>query len=74
MTHTTFSEALLDASKEIGLEVNSEETRYMFMSRHQTAEQSNYNYIRVANKSFEKVEVQVFGSNINGPELHSRGN
>jgi hypothetical protein len=31
------SEALLDASKEIGLEVNSEKTKtkYTFMSRHQ---------------------------------------
>jgi hypothetical protein len=47
------SEALLDASKEIGLEVNSEKTKYMFMSHHQTAGQSNY--IRVADKSFEKV-------------------
>jgi hypothetical protein len=46
------AEALLDASKEIGLEVNSEKTKYMFMSRHQTAGQSNY--IRVANKSFER--------------------
>jgi hypothetical protein len=43
----------LDASKEIGLEVNSEKTKYMFMSHHQTAVQSNY--IRVTNKSFEKV-------------------
>jgi hypothetical protein len=47
------AEALLDASKEIGLEVNSEKTKYMFTSRHETAGQSNY--IRVANKSFEKV-------------------
>jgi hypothetical protein len=31
------AEALLDASKEIGLEVNSEKTKYMFTSRHQTA-------------------------------------
>jgi hypothetical protein len=31
------AEALLDASKEIGLEVNSEKIKYMFMSRHQTA-------------------------------------
>jgi hypothetical protein len=46
-------ELLLDASNEIGLEVNSEKTKYMFMSRHQTAGQGNY--IRVANKSFEKV-------------------
>jgi hypothetical protein len=47
------AEAMLDASKEIGLEVNSEKTKYMFMSRHRTSGQSNY--IRVANKSFEKV-------------------
>jgi hypothetical protein len=47
------AEALLDASKEIGLEVNSERTKYMFMSCHQTAGQSND--MRVANKSFEKV-------------------
>jgi hypothetical protein len=47
------AEALVDASKEIGLEVNSEKTKYMFMSHHQTAGQSNY--IRVPNKSFKKV-------------------
>jgi hypothetical protein len=64
------AETLLDASKEIGLEVNSEKTKYMIMSRHQTAGQSNY--IRVANKSFEKSgKVQVFRININGPESHS---
>jgi hypothetical protein len=43
----------LDASKEIGLDVNSEKTKYMFVTHHQTAGQSNY--IKVANKSFEKV-------------------
>jgi hypothetical protein len=48
-----YAEALLDASKENVLEVNSKKTKYMLMSRHQTAGQSNY--IRVANKSFEKV-------------------
>jgi hypothetical protein len=53
------AETLLDPSKEIGLEVNSEKTKYMFMSRHQTAGQSNY--IKVANKSSEKSgKVQVF--------------
>jgi hypothetical protein len=46
------AEALLDASKEIGLDVNSEKTKYIFMSRHQTAEQRNY--IRVAKKSLRK--------------------
>jgi hypothetical protein len=57
------AEAVLDASKEIGLEVNSEETKYMFMSRHQNAGQSND--IRVANKSFEKVaELEYLGATL----------
>jgi hypothetical protein len=45
------TEALVEASKEVGLEANTEKTKYMFMSRHQTAGQ-NY-YLKVANKSFE---------------------
>jgi uncharacterized protein YbcV (DUF1398 family) len=44
------AEALLDASKEIGVELNSEKTKYLFMSRHQTAGQTNYeNYPRLEN-------------------------
>jgi hypothetical protein len=55
--------ALLDASEEIGLEVNSEKTKYMFMSRHQTAGQIIY--IRVDNKSFEKVaEFKYLGATL----------
>jgi hypothetical protein len=42
-------EAQLDASKEVGLEVNAEKTKYIFMSRHQTAGQNCY--IKLANKS-----------------------
>jgi hypothetical protein len=30
-----YTKALLNASKEVGLESNAEETKYMFMSRHQ---------------------------------------
>jgi hypothetical protein len=57
------AEALLDTSKETGLEVNSEKTKYMFMSCHQTAGQSNY--IRVANKSFENVaKFKYFGATL----------
>jgi sorting nexin-29 len=57
------AEALLDASKETGLEVNSEKTKYMFMSRHQTTGQSNYK--RVANKSFENVaKFKYLGSTL----------
>jgi hypothetical protein len=57
------AETLLDASKEIGLEVNSEKTKYIFMSHHQTAGQSNY--IMVANKSFVKVaKFKYLGSTL----------
>jgi hypothetical protein len=44
---------LLDASKEVGPEVNAEKTKYMFMSHHQTTGQNHY--IWVANESFENV-------------------
>jgi hypothetical protein len=42
------------ASKEIGLEVNAEKTKYMVMSRNQNAGH-NHN-IKIENKSFERVE------------------
>jgi hypothetical protein len=32
-------EALLEASREVGLEVNTKKTKYMFMSHHQNAGQ-----------------------------------
>jgi sorting nexin-29 len=47
-------EALLIASKEIGLEVNDEKTKYMVMSRDQNAGQNGY--IQIGNESFETVE------------------
>jgi hypothetical protein len=48
------TEALLIASKEIGLEVNAEKTKYIVMSRDQIAGQNGY--IQIGNKSFETVE------------------
>jgi hypothetical protein len=48
------TEALLVTSKEIGLEVNAEKTKYMFMSHEQNAGQ-NHN-IKLDNKFFETVE------------------
>jgi hypothetical protein len=47
------SEALLDASKEVGLEVNREKTKYMLMSRNQKIGQKHS--IKIANRSFEDV-------------------
>jgi hypothetical protein len=47
------TEALLDASKEVGLEVNREKTKYMLMSRSQKTGQKCS--IKIANRSFEDV-------------------
>jgi hypothetical protein len=47
------TETLLEASRDIGLEINVEKTKYMIISRHPNSGQ-NQN-IRIANESFEKV-------------------
>jgi hypothetical protein len=47
------TEALSDASKEVGLEVNPEKTKYMLMSHSQKRGQK-YS-IKIANRSFEDV-------------------
>jgi hypothetical protein len=52
------SETNLEASRDIGLEINTEKTKYMIMSRHSN---SGHNQnIRIANESFEKVEKFKF--------------
>jgi hypothetical protein len=43
----------IDASKEVGLKVNTEKTKYMLLCRHQNAGQS-YD-IKIANKCFENM-------------------
>jgi hypothetical protein len=47
------TEALLDASKEAGLEVNPEETKYMLMSRSQKIGKKQSK--KIAKRSFEDV-------------------
>jgi hypothetical protein len=47
------TETLLEASRDIGLEINVEKTKYMSMSRHPNSGQ-NHN-IRIAYESFENV-------------------
>ena len=46
--------ALIVASKEIGLEVNADKTKYIVMSQDQNAGQSHN--MRIDNRSFERVE------------------
>jgi hypothetical protein len=47
------TKALLDASKEVGLEVNPEKTKYILVSRCHKAEQRQC--IKIGNRSFESV-------------------
>jgi hypothetical protein len=47
------TETLLEANRNVGLEINAEKTKYMIMSRHPNSGQ-NQN-IRIVNESFEKV-------------------
>ena len=48
------TEALVIASKEIGLEVNAQKTKYMVMSRDQMAGQNHTT--KTGNKSLERME------------------
>jgi hypothetical protein len=67
------TEALVVASKEVGLKVNAEKTKYMVMSRNQNAGQ-NHN-IKLDNKSFDQGgTVQIFGNNPNKSKFHSGRN
>jgi hypothetical protein len=64
------TETLLDASKEVGFEVNSEKTKYILMSHYKKAGQKHG--IKVANRSFEGVSrVQIFGNIINRSKFHA---
>jgi hypothetical protein len=54
------TQAVLDDSKEIGLELSAQKTKYMFMSHHQIARQNHC--VGVANTSFRNVaQTQYLG-------------
>jgi hypothetical protein len=48
------TETLLEANRDVGLEINAEKTKYMIMSRHPNSGQ-NQN-IRIANESYKNME------------------
>jgi len=57
------ADALVVASKEIGLEVNADKTKYMVMSRNQNAGQSHG--MKPDNSSFERVnEFKYLGTSL----------
>jgi ribosomal protein S2 len=61
-------ETLIDATKEVGLEVNTEKTKYMLLSHHQNAGQS-YD-IKIANRCFENVaKFRYLGTTITNRNL-----
>ena len=64
------AEALVAATREIGLEVSADETKYMVMSRDQNAGQNHS--VRFDNNTFERVED--FGNNFKNPKFYCQRN
>jgi hypothetical protein len=61
-------EIVIDASKEVGPEVNTEKTKYMLLSHHQNAGQNHD--IKMANRSFENVaQFKYFGMIVTNQNL-----
>jgi hypothetical protein len=57
------TESLIDANKEIGLEINVEKTKYMLLSRHQDVGQNRD--IKIANRWFENVsQLKYLGTTV----------
>jgi hypothetical protein len=67
------TETLIDTSKEVGLEINVEKTKYMLLSRHQNVGQNLD--IKIANRSLENVSrVDIFRDDSNKSKFDSGGN
>jgi len=60
------AEALVAATREIGLEISADETKYMVISRDQNAGQSHS--MKIDNSSFERVEeFKYLGTTLTNP-------
>jgi hypothetical protein len=72
------TESLIDASKEVGLEVNIEKAKYMLVSHDQNAGQNRE--IKIGNRSFENVSqfkylgMKVTNQNLIQEEIERRLN
>jgi hypothetical protein len=72
------TETLIDASKEVGLEINVEKTKYMLLSHHKNVSQNRD--IKIAKRSFENVSqfkhsgTTVTNQNLIQEEIKSRLN
>jgi hypothetical protein len=62
------TQTTIDASKEVGLEVNVEKTKYMLVSRAQNAGQNRE--IKIGNRSFENVsQFKYLGKTVTNQNL-----
>jgi hypothetical protein len=62
------TETLMDASKEVGLDENAENTKYMLLSRHQNAGQNHD--MKIRNRCFENVaQFRYLGTTIRNQNL-----
>jgi hypothetical protein len=62
------TENLIDASKEVGLEINVVKTKYMLLSRQQNVGQNRD--IKIANRSFENVsQFKYLGTTVTNKNL-----
>jgi hypothetical protein len=62
------TETLINASKEVGLEINVEKTKYMLLSCHQTAGRNRN--VKIANRSFGNVsQFKYLGTTVTNQNL-----
>jgi hypothetical protein len=62
------TEILIDASKEVSLEINVDKTKYMLLSRYQTVGQNRD--IKIANRSFEYMsQFKYLGTTVTNQNL-----
>jgi hypothetical protein len=67
-TIKNYIETLTDASKEVGLEINVEKTKYMLLPRYQNVGQNRD--IKIANRSFENVsQFKYLGTTVTNKNL-----
>ena len=67
------SEALVVATKEIGIEINADKNKYMVMSRDRNAGRGHS--VKIDNSSIESCgRVQIFGNDVNRSKFDSGRN
>jgi hypothetical protein len=67
-TITKNTETLIDASKEVGLDVNARKTKYMLLYYHHNAGRNHD--IKIANRSFENVaQLKCLGMRVTSQNL-----